>query len=1551
MSSDSAVTVTTYFGDTIPGTLSGTVGGGITPHAWKADASGLFHTATNLAAEWQGFYIEMVNQIASQLSPIQWLEGNAEAVFENTGLASLDTVTQAVDREDVQRELDAIAGAMTKAGISGTSPLTTQDYMAIGRAMQSDPALEELAMQGHGLNNPSLCKYDGYTNDFQNSVDDTTLYIGGGLDNNDNALSTFFDDVVLSHLPFPVIAQDGQLEQLNQDGDAENTLSDATGALDTAMFSRVFVAADFSATAGTADSTTVAPPAATPNTTPNTMTGLFGDTVATKLTITNAVLGSVTHVWTADANGVYQTTTNLAAEWKGYYTLMLANKGGGLTAVQRLEGNAEAVFENTALCDPSFAAELPAWRADVQREFDAISAAMTKLGMNGHTALTASTYLQLEHALQDDPALLELAIQGHGLNDPSDSRYNGYTTDFQNGTDDYTLYVGGGLNSGQHAIAQFLDDNILTHLVFPTIAQDGEIQQLNQNGDAENTLAAAVDGLNQAMLARVYGPADFNIPGNPAPGSPAGTVTTVFGASIAPTITVNGHVWTAGADGRFHTTTNLTAEWKSYFATMQAGQGNTLTAVQRWEGNAEAVFEFTNLATKLAKPAYAAQAQGWREDAQRAFDAVATIMGQLGLGSTLLTTQNYLAIGNALQSNAALEELAIQGHGLNNQGLSKYCGYTGDFQNNSGSSPYYVGGGLNNGQRAVARFFDDSILSHLPFPTVAENGKLLVLNQDGNAENMLTAAVQALNNTLFIRVYVASDFSTNAAAVGGVVTVPGAPTTPPAAPVAGAGQMTTLTGNVISTSISGLPHAWTADAKGLFHTATDLTLEWNKLYQQALAGAKLTYVQQLEANAEAMFENTGLARESEHQQAIDREDIQREIDAIAGAMTKAGFDGTKPLSVQDYLTLGHVLQSNATLEELAIQGHGLNNPPSARYGGYTNDIQYSVDSRTLYVGGGVNTGDRAIAAFLDDSVLSHLCFPVAVIDGELEQLNQNGDAENTLPTAVAALDASMFTKTYKAADFLVPGRGPSVHAVPPGAATVTTLDGTIISGTIDNTLTAHSWVADANGQFHTNANLEIEWRTAYQTMLAAALAGQPDNLSPLQRLEGNAEAVFENTGIWNASPCQEANAREALQRTFDAINAAMRIDAKTLGISATATFTQHSYLMLQQTLQGPTQTSETLEELALQGEGQVVPVLPQYRGYAYNVQGWFDATTYYVGGGLDNGKLAVCSFLGDAILTQLPFASAMQCAQFVQFDQLGNPSLTVADEAAALNDAMFRRVYVAGDFSKSATATGPVLLAANASPAGAAPISYTANPGYVVTLDGTAIVNTQTVNSHVWTAGSDGLFHTGNLATEWTTLYQKALAGTTPLTGIQRLEANAEAVIEATSLKGLNSTAAGQAILQSYREDIQRQLDAMAGAMQVAAQNHLLDPTLPLTVHTYLVLQKTLMTNEALEELALQGHGIAYPSAAKYRGYSADIATSWDHTTYVGHGVGNGSSALGTFLADSILSNQPFATIFRGGKPQQLNQYAWIENSVAQAVTLFNQSMFGYVYKKTDFKA
>ena len=48
----------------------------------------------------------------------------------------------------------------------------------------------------------------------------------------------------------------------------------------------------------------------------------------------------------------------------------------------------------------------------------------------------------------------------------------------------------------------------------------------------------------------------------------------------------------------------------------------------------------------------------------------------------------------------------------------------------------------------------------------------------------------------------------------------------------------------------------------------------------------------------------------------------------------------------------------------------------------------------------------------------------------------------------------------------------------PGQATVTSWDGSAIPGTIPGVisgLTAHTWVADTNGMFHTATDLMTEW--------------------------------------------------------------------------------------------------------------------------------------------------------------------------------------------------------------------------------------------------------------------------------------------------------------------------------------------------------------------------------------------------------------------------------------------------------------------------------------------
>lgn len=489
----------------------------VTPHTWVADAHGLYHTATDLKAEWKAIYQRMLAGDTAGLTPIQRVEGNAEAVFENTGLANLGKKAQARDREDAQREFDAMAAAMTinqqQFGIDPNAPLTERTYLRMEATLQGGPKLYELGLQGHGLNHPPASRYRGYTNDFQNNVDNCTLFIGGGLDNNEKAIADLFDDVILSHAPFPVVFQDGTLTQLNQNAAAEDTILDAVVGLDDAMFARVFTSADFSQSPSDANDGYVSPYQAfveataidlSANPSNGVIHGLLGD-VSTDIKVNG-------HHWVADANGLFHTDTDLAAEWKGYYATMLAGKAGTLTPVQRLEGNAEAVFERTGISKLS-AADQAQYREDAQRQFDAIAAAMAinqqKYGTDPSAPLTEVTYLQLERTLQSDATLKELSDQGHGLNNAPNPRYNGYTNDFQNGVDGQTRYIGGGLNNGKNALTDFFDDNIMTHLNFPTVFQNGKLVQLNQNGNAETKLIKAVQALDVSMYYRVYLAWDF----------------------------------------------------------------------------------------------------------------------------------------------------------------------------------------------------------------------------------------------------------------------------------------------------------------------------------------------------------------------------------------------------------------------------------------------------------------------------------------------------------------------------------------------------------------------------------------------------------------------------------------------------------------------------------------------------------------------------------------------------------------------------------------------------------------------------------------------------------------------------------------------------------------------------------------------------------------------------------------------------------------------------------------------------------------------------------
>lgn len=1506
---------TTIFGATITSAISHTDPLTPTLHDWSASATtGLFSTSADLATEWQGYYTTMQNGQASSLTDVQRLEGNAEALFENTGLATVSAADQSRDRQDLQREFDAMSAAMTLDGISQSAPITTQTYLTISQTIQGNATLEELAMQGQGLTGSDITRYSGYISDFQYNVDSKTLYVGGGLDNNQNALSAFTDDVLLSHLPFPTIVQNGTLWQLDQNASIQNTLSDAAGALNAAATTMVLTASSFSMTAGTASSTPYAPATSTQTVSSGQMLSLTGYAIPTTVTANG-------HTWTADATGLYTTTADLETEWQTDLAAMQAGTGSTLTAAQFLEGNAEVVFENTGLVDQSLA-NLVRDRMDVQRAIDAMVGAMKEAGLDPNKPLTTAGWLKLEHTLQADPTLAELAVQGHGLNSPPSAQYNGYTTDFQNTVDSHTLYVGAGNDSGDCAIQNFFDDSIVTHAMFPTVVQNGLVEQLNQNGANESTLQVQVAEYNQFRFNQVLKVSDFSVPGTTAK-PVAGKKPTVFGGTVASTITVNGDIWTTGVDGVYHTSTNLTKVWKGYEATMLAGNGATLTAIQRMEGNAEAVFDDTTLGM-----AYSAKTeQSFREDAAREFDAIGAAMTQLNLGQNELSTADYLAISQAIRSNAAWEELAIEGHGLNNPPSSADGGYTTGFQNNSGIMTYFVGGGLDNGENAISAFFDDVILTHLPYPTVNQNGVLEQLNQNGAAEDTLTAATAAMNETMFERVFVASDFSASMTATGAVVNVAyTTPLTTDANPVAGANQILSLSGQpVVATQIVN-GHTWTADATGLYTTTTDLNLEWWNAYQASLAGGTLTLTQKWEAQAEAVFLNTGMSLNPESQQTTQRMDVQRDIDAIVATMSTLGL-GKTSLTNANYLAIQTALSKNAALEQLAIEGVGLNGMSAAgsEYRGYVNDYN-GVTYNTVYLGAGPNNGARALTQFFQRQILTELAFPTIMQGGQVTQLNQNGANAGTLIQAVQAINATLFGSQLTSANFGEAGAFTPAASTQPPPATITGFFGASLPGTVVEN--GHTWTADSNGVYQTTANLGIEWRTDYQQMLA----GQGGLLTAAQRLEGNMEAFFENSTINTMSSVREAALRVDIQRVIDAVAAAQLTDQKTYGVDPTAAFSEASYLQLTNTIHGNAQ----LEELALQGVGMRLAPSATYSGAFIDVFGR-DPATYFVGGGADNGNLAISGFVQD-LLGNIPFETTEVNGTWTTTTANGPNGATALAAATLMNQVMYAQVFTSADFSKTATTTGPVTLIAGAQPTAAAPISSVIpTVGDIVTSTGALIANSMTMNGHVWTADANGLFHTTDLTAEWQGYYATMLAGNgATLTGVQRLEAEAEAVFEATGITALSAKKQ-----QALREDVERQLDAEATAMQEDGI------TGPLTTASYLQMSLTMQSDNALEEMALQGYGVPGSDSSAYSGIVADSA-GLSSVAYIGPGLNQNNSAM-TFLQQNIMGEAAFA--MNWGSQRQRNQNGvLLTASIATLVQALAASMGVTPLTKSSFK-
>ena len=520
--SSAGSTFTTIFGASANLTINSSDPTTPTLHNWVADSNDLYQTSTNLADEWLGYYTTMQNGGASSLNDIQRLEGNAEALFLDTGLNNLSAAQQAIDREDVQREYDAIYAAMRLDGFSLNAPLTEQEYLQIGYTIRNNATLDELAMQGHGLNNSGISRYAGFTNDFQNNVDNATLFIGGGtLNNNQKAIADWFDDNGLSHILFPVVWQNGHLEQLNQNGAAENRLDQAIVALNDSMCYRVYSSVDFSTTRATKQGNIAANAAywntfdaqqvqaidaqigaAAPS---GEVTTLFGAEVANSVTFD---LGNgISHTWTANANGLFTTTVDLATEWYNAYVTYVTVGGASLTAEQKLEANAEAAFLNTGLSKLS-AAQQATDRMDVQRQLDAMFAALQQDGVDPSSGLTAAQYLQMERTLQSSPLLEELAIQGGGLRNPPSPTYSGALNDFETNVDTATLFVGGGPASGSSALANFLPLDVTGYAQDPVVVINGQLRQLDQNGNSKAQLATALAGLNRA-LTRAYDSSDF----------------------------------------------------------------------------------------------------------------------------------------------------------------------------------------------------------------------------------------------------------------------------------------------------------------------------------------------------------------------------------------------------------------------------------------------------------------------------------------------------------------------------------------------------------------------------------------------------------------------------------------------------------------------------------------------------------------------------------------------------------------------------------------------------------------------------------------------------------------------------------------------------------------------------------------------------------------------------------------------------------------------------------------------------------------------------------
>ena len=502
------------------------------------------------------------------------------------------------------------------------------------------------------------------------------------------------------------------------------------------------------------------------------------------------------------------------------------------------------------------------------------------------------------------------------------------------------------------------------------------------------------------------------------------TITTWQGTVIAATIATTSHTWTADGTGLFHTKTDLAKEWTTDYQAMLAGNASLLTPLQRLEGNAEATVDNTKLAhlsaTKLTQ---------YREDLQREFDAIYASQlinqQQYGIDPTKqLDAYSYLKLEQTMQSSPELEELGVQGHGTNNPIASRYIGYTTEFQNVTDNKTYFVGGGEDNGETAITHFTDDVNLGHTPFATVMHNGVLTQLNQNGNREDPLAKSINGQNEAEYDRIFVASDYSLDKTAHGAEIFVDyhGQSIAPAAPPVAGPGQITTLDGSVISGTIVAGEHTWVADgATGLLHTTTDLAAEWKADYAMMQAGHALTAEQRQEANAEAVLENTGIAKLSAPRQLKFREDLTRQFDAEAQAQLinhkTLGISPTAKFTGTAYIALSTTVFNNEALNELYTQGHGLNGKVPVKYRGFTKDFQNNTDNETNFVGTGPTTGTNALGSYVDNQLLGHIGGPVVLNNGHIRVIQQNSNVGQGIDTVVAEANLSFFTQKTDATSF------------------------------------------------------------------------------------------------------------------------------------------------------------------------------------------------------------------------------------------------------------------------------------------------------------------------------------------------------------------------------------------------------------------------------------------------------------------------------------------------------------------------------------------------------